>query len=152
MAETKKSGYQELLKHPNWQKKRLQILERDNFTCQDCCDTEKTLHVHHKIYINGKSPWEYENDLLITLCEDCHEYETFNLKEAEFGLIRAFKASPFLSSQWETIYIPISKLPKVHDPGVIATSLGWFLKQEENVRLVIDMYFKYLEDKSDGNF
>lgn len=30
------------------------------------------LNVHHKYYISGKSPWEYDDDALITLCEDCH--------------------------------------------------------------------------------
>jgi 5-methylcytosine-specific restriction endonuclease McrA len=30
------------------------------------------LQVHHKKYINGKRLWEYENDDLITLCNDCH--------------------------------------------------------------------------------
>ena len=33
----------------------------------------KNLHVHHKYYQIGNSPWEYHNDALITLCWDCHE-------------------------------------------------------------------------------
>lgn len=32
----------------------------------------KTLHIHHKYYIEDKFPWEYDNDALITLCSDCH--------------------------------------------------------------------------------
>lgn len=32
----------------------------------------KALNVHHKCYISGKNPWEYKNDALITLCQDCH--------------------------------------------------------------------------------
>jgi 5-methylcytosine-specific restriction endonuclease McrA len=31
------------------------------------------LHVHHKYYIEGRNPWEYSNDALITLCETCHD-------------------------------------------------------------------------------
>jgi 5-methylcytosine-specific restriction endonuclease McrA len=31
------------------------------------------LHVHHKFYIRGKNPWEYENSALSTLCWHCHE-------------------------------------------------------------------------------
>ena len=31
-------GYSEKLKDPRWQKKRLEILERDNFRCQYCGD------------------------------------------------------------------------------------------------------------------
>lgn len=64
--------YSEKLKHPKWQKKRLQILSRDKFTCKKCGDTETQLHVHHKEYISGNDPWDYDNKLLITLCEDCH--------------------------------------------------------------------------------
>jgi 5-methylcytosine-specific restriction endonuclease McrA len=30
------------------------------------------LQIHHKKYINGKQLWEYENDDLITLCNECH--------------------------------------------------------------------------------
>lgn len=33
----------------------------------------KGLNVHHTYYIKGKAPWEYEDDALITLCEDCHQ-------------------------------------------------------------------------------
>lgn len=35
----------------------------------------KGLNVHHKYYIAGKKPWEYDNDALITLCQDCHGLE-----------------------------------------------------------------------------
>lgn len=62
-------------KDPRWQKKRLQIMERDEFTCQSCYNTENTLNVHHKYYIPDKKPWEYNDSLLITLCEGCHEWE-----------------------------------------------------------------------------
>lgn len=30
------------------------------------------LHVHHKYYVMGKLPWEYNSDALITLCDTCH--------------------------------------------------------------------------------
>lgn len=65
--------YSEKLKSPKWQKKRLEIMERDGFQCQMCFDREETLTVHHKYYIRGNNPWEYDDDCLITLCEDCHQ-------------------------------------------------------------------------------
>lgn len=65
--------YSEKLKSPKWQKRRLEIMERDGFQCQMCFDRDETLTVHHKEYINGREPWEYEDKHLITLCEDCHE-------------------------------------------------------------------------------
>ncbi len=30
------------------------------------------LQVHHKKYIDGRLPWEYEDDDLITFCNECH--------------------------------------------------------------------------------
>lgn len=63
--------YLEQLKSPEWQKKRLEIFERDSWTCRYCGDTKTTLHVHHLTYA-GK-PWEAANDSLVTTCEHCHE-------------------------------------------------------------------------------
>lgn len=65
--------YKEQLLHPNWQRKRLEILQRDDFCCRLCCDTETTLHVHHKQYAKGRMAWEYPNDELVTLCAECHD-------------------------------------------------------------------------------
>ena len=33
----------------------------------------KNLHVHHKYYQRSKSPWDYPNEALVTLCWKCHE-------------------------------------------------------------------------------
>lgn len=65
--------YAEKLKDPRWQKMRLEILQRDDFTCRDCGDKESTLHVHHCLYLTGKNPWEYMDSELRTLCMSCHE-------------------------------------------------------------------------------
>ena len=63
--------YSEKLKDPRWQKKRLQILERDGWECQNCFDKESTLTVHHKKYTTDYI-WEEPDQNLITLCERCH--------------------------------------------------------------------------------
>ena len=67
-----------IYRNVNWQKKRLEILERDNWTCRSCGKDKDTLgdallNVHHIYYISGKKPWEYPDKLLITFCEDCHK-------------------------------------------------------------------------------
>lgn len=67
--------YKEQLLDPRWQKKRLEILQRDGFTCQYCYDTKSTLHVHHLVY-ETEYAWEAENDSLLTLCAKCHEKYT----------------------------------------------------------------------------
>ena len=68
-----KKPYSDLFKDPRWQKKRLEILQRDNFKCRSCKDDLSTLHVHHLCYDYKIDPWDYKNDDLITLCETCHE-------------------------------------------------------------------------------
>ena len=67
------SAYLELLRHPKWQQRRLQILERAGFACEFCRDAESTLNVHHVYYESGRKPWEYPGKLLVCLCEPCHE-------------------------------------------------------------------------------
>jgi hypothetical protein len=64
--------YSEKLRDPRWQRKRLEIMKRDDFACMNCKSKDKTLVVHHRVYINGREPWEYENHSLETLCEECH--------------------------------------------------------------------------------
>ncbi len=65
-------SYSEKLKDPRWQRKRLEILNRDGFSCILCEDKASTLHVHHLSYVKGKEPWEYQDENFITLCEHCH--------------------------------------------------------------------------------
>lgn len=64
--------YSEKLRDPRWQKKRLEVMERDGFACQRCESKSKTLNVHHLVYPKGKAPWDAGNEDLVTLCEDCH--------------------------------------------------------------------------------
>jgi hypothetical protein len=65
--------YAEQLKSPKWQKKRLEILERDNYECRECKSKDRKLHVHHGYYDRDRLAWEYENKYLHTLCESCHK-------------------------------------------------------------------------------
>lgn len=62
--------YAEKLKDPRWQRKRLEIFDRDGFKCIRCGDGLKTLHVHHLQYYG--EPWEAPDAMLSTLCCDCH--------------------------------------------------------------------------------
>lgn len=65
--------YQDKLKDPRWQKKRLEILERDEKCCQICSIKDRTLHVHHLFYNYDVDPWEYDDKYLMTLCDKHHE-------------------------------------------------------------------------------
>lgn len=68
-----KSDFWKHYEHPLWQKKRQEILTRDNYTCQTCYGTESQLHVDHAYYISGRKPWQYPNWSLTTLCKECHK-------------------------------------------------------------------------------
>ena len=86
--ERKNQRYIEKFKDPRWQKKRLQILERDNWVCQSCGDDISMLIVHHLSYDDeAEGPWDYPDLLLITLCQECH----FSAHKNIFYLPEAFK-------------------------------------------------------------
>ena len=62
--------YSEKLKDPRWQGKRLEIIKRDGNKCVFCGETNK-LEVHHGYYETGLEPWEYDDETLHTLCNEC---------------------------------------------------------------------------------
>ncbi len=76
--------YRKLLLHPKWKEKAQYIKKRDNYTCQNCGETDCILDVHHKNYILGKNPWEIPSRYLITLCRLCHKNEHKGKKINEF--------------------------------------------------------------------
>ena len=87
--------YGEKLKDPRWQKKRLEVMERDGFTCKLCNEDTKTLHVHHKSYQFGKKPWDYELDNFDTLCVPCHELEELAKSKLKELVLRLEKQNYF---------------------------------------------------------
>lgn len=78
-----KKSYSEKLKHPKWQRKRLEIMQRDGFKCSICNDEDTTLHVHHLEYADGE-PWDIDNSKLVTLCENCHTQVEICKKDFDF--------------------------------------------------------------------
>lgn len=76
-----KQSYKDLLKKPQWQRKRLEIMNRDNFTCKYCGDDQNELQIHHLKYTG--MPWEAKDEDLKTSCCHCHqiitEYKDNNL-------------------------------------------------------------------------
>lgn len=104
--------YSEQLKHPMWQRRRLEILNRAGFKCERCESDDKTLHVHHKQYRKGAKAWEYEDRDLIALCEDCHSAEHLTRQELQAVLAQldmeeldeliGFAKSLLLSREWES--------------------------------------------------
>lgn len=86
--------YAEKLKDPRWQKKRLQVLERDGWRCLRCDDDKSTLHVHHKTYKGQTEPWDYSLNNFLTLCENCHTAEQYR-DVLEKSFLKNVKAAGF---------------------------------------------------------
>lgn len=80
--------YKKQLLSGKWQKKRLEIMQRDDFKCRVCKLTDE-LTVHHLYYIPELKPWEYDNEGLVTLCKRCHDRIHFECSKLA-GII-AFK-------------------------------------------------------------
>ncbi len=81
------TNYSEKLRDPRWQKKRLEVLERDKWECQCCFDDTNTLMVHHLRYIKGNDPWDYDDTDLITLCEECHKLYHLLVKKFDIDVV-----------------------------------------------------------------
>jgi hypothetical protein len=84
--------YSEKLRSPEWQRKRLEVMQRDDFACQFCGDKTEELHIHHVVYLPVGQPWDYDNNYLITVCHVCHEEEE-KLKVEDPMLIGMFSMS-----------------------------------------------------------
>lgn len=144
----RREEYLEKLKDPRWQKMRLKILERDDFTCQICYDTEITLHVHHRYYLRDTNPWEYPMEALVTLCEECHKDENENRPEEEQALLHALREK-FFASDINQLAIGFHSMPVVHVSEVVASVYAWVLKTPEIQSELIDRYFESLKKKGE---
>jgi hypothetical protein len=138
MAEKRKASeaYLEKLKDPRWQKKRLRVLERDDWACRRCADTTQTLHVHHRVYVAGADPWDYSDAHLVTLCETCHAMESARRPEAEAELLDALRQKFF----WDDIKAlagGFSSVTGAFPPVVVAEALTWMLSDPELLAWVV---------------
>lgn len=75
------------------------------------------LNVHHKIYYRNRDLWDYPDDSLVTLCEDCHHY-IHSLNDIGIPIVEEISAGQT---------IPIGKTrPKLYLPKLDHTDLGTF--------------------------
>ena len=80
--------YNDKLKDPRWQRKRLEIFHRDNFTCVICKDESTSLCVHHIAYLPNVEPWDQPIYLMVTECEDCHSSELYYPPEVKISRLK----------------------------------------------------------------
>ena len=86
--------YSEKLRHPNWQKKRLQILERDGWKCLACGSSNKNLQAVHIVFNKGCLPWEYADHCYQSLCDDCYKLRQELADKASNALRLALRDIP----------------------------------------------------------
>ena len=137
-----KKTYSTLLKDPRWQKRRLEILQRDEWRCQSCLDSEATLHVHHRWYEDGKKPWEYDDDALVTLCEACHDEEYKNRRHEESTLARALQMKGWWWSEVNDLAVALYEFPRKIDAE--ASALCWAIRDRTMQAIIWCLYFKRL--------
>lgn len=68
-----KSEYAKLLLTVEWDTVRKAVLKRDHYCCKRCGMGNQRLSVHHKVYLEGKMPWQVPMEYLESLCDKCHE-------------------------------------------------------------------------------
>lgn len=137
----------EKLKDPRWQRRRLEILNRDNFTCQKCGDIETSLHVHHRLYSKEfKEPWNYPDNLLVTLCEKCHQQETDQINDTLKCLCDVFREK-FFSEDILLIIKGLELYSMPHLPEVCATAISHSFSDPSESQRIVDSYFDYLSEK-----
>lgn len=144
MAEKHKAEYAAKLKDPRWQKKRLEILNRDEWACRLCGDTENTLHVHHRYYLPKHEPWEYEDDALETLCMDCHQIETLERPKEENNLLLILRQLGWHAGDICNLWSGLVDSRGAHLPEVFSTALHWNLSNDEARACLFAAYFENL--------
>lgn len=106
-------SYHDDMKTATWQKRRLQLLERDKWKCQnhDCTGESQQLEIHHIDYIPGQKIWEYPDDMLLTLCSKCHSKEQ-ERDPAERMLINSMRMKGFMVGDVLALSVKIDNEPR----------------------------------------
>lgn len=144
MAKDYKSAYAEKLKDPRWQRKRLEIMQRDDFTCKKCGDNESMLVVHHRYYIGGREPWEYDSGILVTLCQNCHEDEHAYEGPAE-DFQKILKAKGFFNSDIVDILTTFHCMTLDYPPQVFTAALNRALFPVDGMEKFMNEYFQAIK-------
>lgn len=140
------TDYSDKLRDPRWQKKRLEIFERDDWTCQSCFNSESTLVVHHRRYIADRDPWDYPDSLLITLCENCHGDERVNLRDASDSLIEQVQ-DKFFSFDIQTLAGGFNSFEVAcYDSHVLSDVYAWALSDRDIQIELAERYFNHLKE------
>jgi hypothetical protein len=141
-------NYSEKLKDPRWQRKRLEILERDEWMCKKCFDSESTLVVHHLKYEQGKEPWECDGKYLITLCESCHDAEYETRPEYEKMILSLLKEKGFMADDLYRIVRGLLVFEMDYPSEVTASFLEFILSDDQTKRLNWELFWQDTSERA----
>lgn len=133
--------YSDKLKHPLWQRKRLEILNRDNWQCRTCGEINSPLQIHHRYYSKGH-PWEIENEALITLCDGCHSGETNYFPKYVEAMAASLKKHGAMNFRIGEIAESLMQLPI---DTSIPPMLDFMLRNKETRDMVKNRYLEYID-------
>lgn len=125
--------YAEQYTHPNWQKRRLEILTRDGFKCRNkhCYnllnDLPAQLHIHHLYYKEGAKLWEYPDSALITFCKDCHRNEEDTLKSLRYSFFSAVRGMGLNSKEICDLEWAFTNNSEDFDRSAMFSHIVWML-------------------------
>ncbi len=117
---------------PRWQKKRLEIMQRDEFKCTECNDEKSTLNVHHRYYVKNRDVWDYPAFSLVTLCEGCHSTAHTKLADDEESTMSEWEAGIGILAEgkdWPADFWRLGELLAI-DFGVNLKGLISFLEKQ----------------------
>jgi len=107
-----KTPYQRKLAHPLWQKKRLEVMQRDGFKCTNCQSTEDELHIHHLYYLPNTLPQDYPLTAYTTFCNTCHEIEEAKMKLIEAAFCNRAQIAGLMSNHFVYLIETLEKVAK----------------------------------------
>lgn len=142
--QTTDNTYSEKLKDPRWQRKRLEIFQRDNWTCQKCEDTKSPLVVHHRFYLLDHEHWDYPDDLLVTLCERCHNDYFENIKAAESIILQSLKRKFFIDELY-TLAVGLDDMVLQASPRYVASAYSWAFSNDEIQQILLEKHAQLME-------
>lgn len=143
---TKNNKWLEQYRDPRWQKKRLEIMERDEFACQMCSDSKSVLNVHHRYYTPTHKVWDYPNEALVTLCESCHSGEKVSMEEYTSLMVNTLKQK-FFADDIRELASGFYKMPVFHQSDVMATIISFCLSDEDFISIMHNYYFNKLRER-----
>lgn len=107
-------------------------------------DDTKTLHVHHRVYSKQKAnPWDYQDKVLITLCEDCHKLVSESMQDAIIKLGESLKLAGFFPNDIRQLSRSFRE-SSIEDPRTVSAAISVSVSNTEAHQRLIDSYFEWL--------